>query len=58
MNGNTGWTTECGAVTDITSIRENTFKPLKDKPFRNNSSVSVNTDNAVTVIETEEDLPF
>lgn len=58
MNGNTGWTTECGAVTDVNSIRENTFKPLKDKPLKNNSIASVNTDTAVTVIETDEDLPF
>jgi hypothetical protein len=60
MNGKTGWTTECGAVTDVNAIRENTFKPLKDKPL-NNSNSSVNAQNSgFTNMDSiaDEDLPF
>ena len=55
MNGNTGWTTECGAVTNVKAIRENTFKSLKDKPLKNKPSTvpaSANSDS------NDEDLPF
>lgn len=33
MNGNTGWTTECGALESVDAIRSGKFKPLKDKPL-------------------------
>ncbi|MDE7390183.1 MAG: hypothetical protein K2M82_04500 [Lachnospiraceae bacterium] len=59
MNGNSGWTTECGAVTDITAIRENTFKVLKPKPLKNSTS-SPNTSGSPSAndITDDDDLPF
>jgi len=41
VDGRTGWTTECCALTDAQSIRDGKFKTPKDKPLANHSSVSV-----------------
>lgn len=58
MNGNTGWTTECGAVTDITAIKENTFKQLKPKSLNNSTSKPTNAITEQTDVIEEDDLPF
>lgn len=34
MNGNTGWTTECGKLEAVDDIRNGKFKPLKDKHIK------------------------
>ena len=34
MNGNTGWTTECCALTSVDDIRQNKFKMPKDKALK------------------------
>lgn len=60
MDGNTGWTTECGAVTDVASIREGKFKPLKDKPLKGKSTTTAPLTNPspADLIDDEEDIPF
>lgn len=35
MNGNTGWTTECCALTSVEDIRNGKFRQPKDKPLKN-----------------------
>lgn len=57
-DGRTGWTTECGAVTDIQAIRENTFKPLKNKPLKNSSSANNNQNSGFEDMPLDDDLPF
>ena len=37
FNGNTGWTTECCFLTDVDSIRQETFRTPKDKPLKRDS---------------------
>lgn len=60
MDGNTGWTTECGAVTDVASIREGKFKPLKDKPLKGKSTATAPLMNPspADLIDDDEDIPF
>lgn len=59
MNGNKGWTTECGTVTDITAIREGSFKQLKPKPLKNSKSQSAPATVGVgDIIDSVDDLPF
>ena len=55
MNGNTGWTTECCALTDVGSIKNNTFKVPKDKPLSKKTMAA-----AFPPVEEEDDgdLPF
>lgn len=63
MNGNSGWTTECGAVTDITAIRDGSYKPLKDKPLNNSAPASsgsapLTSNDAGSILDSDDDLPF
>ncbi len=60
MNGNTGWTTEAGALTSVDKIRNNTFRPLKDKPLVNKAQNASQTASGgfTEVAEDESDLPF
>ena len=63
MNGKSGWTTECGAVTDITAIRDESFKPLRDKPLNNSISASsgsapLTSGDAGALLDPDDDLPF
>lgn len=60
MNGNTGWTTECGMLESANNIREGKYKPLKDKPLKNKPAEN-NTptfDYAAAMAQTDGDLPF
>lgn len=57
MNGRTGWTTECGAITDVKSIRESNFKLLADKPLNSNANTSTSS-NGFAVLDDDDDLPF
>lgn len=55
-NSNTGWTTECCAVTTAAEVRENKFKMPKDKPLK---KAAATTTTAFTDIEDDDsDLPF
>ena len=68
MNSNSGWTTECGAVTDIAAIRDGSFKPLKDKPLNNSTpapsgSAPLTSNDANDILDndgsgSDDDLPF
>lgn len=60
MDGNTGWSTECGTVTDVTAIREGKFKPLKDKPLKGKSTTTAPLTNPTPsdLIDDDEDIPF
>ena len=53
-NGQTGWTTECCAVTDIESIRANKYRTPKDKPLSNKTPAGF-TDLSN---EEDKDLPW
>ena len=55
MNGNTGWTTECCALTDVDDIRQGKYRQPKDKPLKvtsaaENSFAQINEDSG--------ELPF
>ena len=39
-NGQTGWTTECCGLTDVESIRTDKYRTPKDKPLKNNFTIS------------------
>ncbi len=54
-NGNSGWTTECCAVTTAADIRENKFKMPKDKPLTKKAVETVTTSFAEV---DDDDLPF
>ena len=57
MNGNTGWFTECCALTDAEEIRKGSFKMPKDKPLRKEPSSS--GDSFIDIDASElGDLPF
>jgi hypothetical protein len=62
INGKNGWTTEMGAVATVEEIKENKFKPLKDKALSGNTTSAENTGTAdfTTALEeeSEEELPF
>ena len=61
MNGNTGWTTECCALTDADSIRENRYTMPKDKPLQNRPAPAFAPASAnfeEVAIESDDDLPF
>lgn len=55
MNGNTGWTTECCAMTSVDDIRQGTFKTPKDKPLKASDSGS---GNAYSAVAANDELPF
>lgn len=56
MNGNTGWTTECCAVTTANDIREGNFKMPKDKPLKTKTETP--SANAFSTIDDDSELPF
>jgi hypothetical protein len=58
MNGNTGWTTECCALTDIDTIRNGTFKMPKDKPLKAKKATAGASVFTQAPGEDDEDLPF
>ena len=59
MNGNTGWTTEAGGADSVENIREGKFKPLKDRPLKNKSTVSAaNTATDYEDVSDPDSLPF
>lgn len=55
-NGNTGWTTECCAVTTAAEIRENKFKMPKDKPLK--KATTTTTATFTDIEDDDSDLPF
>ena len=59
-NGNTGWTTECCALTDIASIREGSFKMPKAKelPKSENAAASAFDSQFSGILADDADLPF
>lgn len=50
-------TTECGGCTDIQSIRDGSFTPLKDKLLKEDAA-PVQTASAIDDITDDDDLPF
>lgn len=56
-DGKTGWTTECCALTDVDSIRSNSFKMPKDKPLAKKGFDGL-PNFAVLADEDVDDLPF
>lgn len=56
MNGNTGWTTECCALTSADDIRNGNFRQPKDKPLKATSVSS--TGNTWQEDTSNSELPF
>lgn len=56
MNGNTGWTTECCALTSADDIRKGNFRQPKDKPLKATSVSS--TGNTWQEVTSNSELPF
>lgn len=52
MDGRTGWTTECCALTSVSDVRDNLYTMPKDKPLPKQSSVFPVSDSG------DSDLPF
>ena len=50
-------TTECGGCTDIQSIRDGSFTPLKDKLLKE-SAANTQTTSTVDIFDEDDDLPF
>ena len=57
-NGKTGWTTECCALTDVTSIREGKFRIPKDKPLANKSQSAFAKADTFADLADDDDVPF
>lgn len=57
VNGNTGWSTECGMFVSTDDIRNGKFKPMKDRPLKNKTT-EVKPANDFVEIVSDEDLPF
>ena len=57
VNGNTGWSTECGTFVSVDDIRNGNYRQMKDRPLKNKP-----VDVKPTVADFEEisteDLPF
>lgn len=62
MNGNTGWTTECGMLNSADNIRCGKFKPLKDKPLKAKPAANAWSPAGALInigfSEPDADLPF
>lgn len=60
LNGQTGWTTECAAVTDVSSIRSGDFHLPKDKPLQSKPRSVAAAPSSVGMVDDicDEDLPF
>lgn len=56
MNGNTGWTTECCALTSANDIRKGKFRQPKAKPLKSTSAPS--TSNSWHEDTSNSELPF
>lgn len=54
MNGQTGWTTECGTLIDTESARKGDFKPLKDRPLNKKAAAPAGSFASMD----DDDLPF
>ena len=54
MNGQTGWTTECGTLIDAESARKGDFKPLKDQPLNKKAAAPAGSFASMD----DDDLPF
>ncbi|MCH5298045.1 MAG: hypothetical protein J1E85_10320 [Ruminococcus sp.] len=57
-DGNIVTCTECGGVTDIQSIRDNSFKPLKDKLLNDVPKQNNNPNSDFADMPIDDDLPF
>lgn len=58
MNGRTGWTTECCALTSADYIRSGKFKMPKDKPLDGSSATPPTSAGAFVEADDSDDLPF
>lgn len=56
IDGNTGWTTECGRLESVEDVRAGRCKPMKDKPLKNSTKPANNTFTDVS--DDLSDLPW
>lgn len=56
VNGNTGWSTECGTFVSVDDIRNGNFRQMKDRPLKNKPVVTAPAVNFEEI--STEDLPF
>ena len=57
VNGNSGWSTECGCFISADDARSGNFRMMKDRPLKNKTTTQTATFETVEEISTE-DLPF
>ena len=55
VNGNTGWSTECGTFVSVDDIRNGNYRQMKDRPLKNKP---VETKPVFEEVISDEDLPF
>ena len=59
MNGNTGWSTECGMFLSVDDVRNGKFKPMKDRPIKNKAAEKAEMNAGfVEITADDDDLPF
>jgi len=58
MNGRTGWTTECCALTSADNIRAGKFRMPKDKPLNGSSATPPASGQFIEAEDSGDDLPF
>ena len=56
VNGNTGWSTECGTFVSVDDIRNGNFRQMKDRPLKNKPVEVKPVTNFEEIFD--EDLPF
>lgn len=57
VNGNAGWSTECGCFISADDVRNGNFRMMKDRPLKNRTTTQTATFETVEAIS-DEDLPF
>lgn len=57
VNGNSGWSTECGCFISADDVRKGNFRMMNDRPLKNKTTTQTATFETVESIS-DEDLPF
>lgn len=58
MNGNSGWSTECGTFVSVEDIHSNNFRLMKDRPLKNKKQNAPVMEFASVAEDIDSELPF
>lgn len=58
MNGNSGWSTECGTFVSVDDIRNGNFRQMKDRPLKNKANNTQQSLPKFEPVDDLDDLPF